>query len=395
MTKMKDFSIKEGVLAHAVIPDGYELGAALNNQKQHDRVPFTIAVHAINTKKNIKIFVISEQKYSSYKNQALLSLLKSVPTTNWAVIRDFIEPEDYLKEVSESISQMKLSPTATADLPSVFAANLKQKHEELLQEYQMYFDFDTQSGVPTYGNNSICKPYLVRYEAKKNDNDFVVLGGMDYKGIEYYSDKTGFSAFGSIIGMNFGSNQSSEKSSKQFGHGNPCDVIEWGAENHFVMVCPKDIEEEATRDFLQFVGTYHMDSDLINRYYQLKAEAFQLQMNQSFQYQGMAQQSQANLRYQQQKLTNMISSGSAQISAGIMDSWNKKVNSQARTSQAFSEAIRGVDTYQTSTGKNVEVGLSADHVYENKYGDVYGVSGKPLDNELMNKLDWKEIHKNE
>lgn len=393
MAKMKDFSTKEGILAHAVVPDDYEIGAALNNQKQHDRVPFSIAVHAINTKKNIMIFAISEQMYSSYINQAILNLLKSVPTTNWAVIRDFIEPEEYLKQVAESVSQMKLTATATADLPSVFAANLKQKQEELLQEYQMYFDFDTQSGVPTHGNNSICKPYLVRYEAKKNNNDFVVLGGMDYKGIEYYSDKTGFQLYGNIIGMNFGSNQNNGKSSKQFGHGNPCDVIEWGAENHFIMVCPKDEEKEATKDFLQFVGTYHMDGALLNRYYQLKIEAFQLQMNQSMQYQGMAQQSQANLRYQQQKLTNMISKGSAQISAGIMDSWNKKMDSQSRTSQAFSEAIRGVDTYQTSSGKNVEVGLSADYVYENKYGDVYSVSGKEIDNELLNKLDWKEIHK--
>lgn len=393
MTNMKDFSIKDAVLAHAVVPDDYEIGAALNNQKQHDRVPFSIAVHAINTEKNIMIFAISEQKYSSYKNQMLLNLLRNVPTTNWEVIRDFIEPEEYLKQVAESVSQMKLTATATADLPSVFAANLKQKHEELLQEYQMYFDFDTQSGVPTYGNNSICKPYLIRYEANKNGNDFVVLGGMDYKGIEYYSDKTGFQMFGSIIGMNFGNNQSNETSSKQFGHGNPCDVIEWGAENHFIMVCPKDEEKEATKDFLQFVGTYHMDNALLNRYYELKVEAFQMQMNQSMQYQSMAQQSQANLRYQQQKLTNMLASNSASISAGIMDSWNKKMDSQARTSQAFSEAIRGIDTYQTSSGKNVEVGLSADHVYENKYGDVYGVSGKELDNELLNKLDWKEIHK--
>ena len=127
MTKMKDFSTKEGVLAHAVVPDTYEIGAALTNQKQHDRVPFSIAVHAINTKKNIMIFAISEQMYSSYINQAILNLLKNVPTTNWAVIRDFIEPEEYLKQVAESVSQMKLTATATADLPSVFAANLKQK----------------------------------------------------------------------------------------------------------------------------------------------------------------------------------------------------------------------------------------------------------------------------
>ena len=67
--------------------------------------------------------------------------------------------------------------------------------------------------------------------------------------------------------------------------------------------------------------------------------------------------------------------------------------SETRMSSNFSEAIRGVNTYQTTSGKNVEVGVSADHVYENKYGDVYGVSGNAPDNELLNKLNWTEIHK--
>ena len=77
----------------------------------------------------------------------------------------------------------------------------------------------------------------------------------------------------------------------------------------------------------------------------------------------------------------------------IMDSWNKKMASDSRISQARSEAIRGVNVYQNSYGQNVDVSVTADHVYENRYGDVYGVSGNAPDQELLNRMDWRELKK--
>ena len=109
--------------------------------------------------------------------------------------------------------------------------------------------------------------------------------------------------------------------------------------------------------------------------------------------QGMAQQSMQNLRYQQQKTTQMLSQNAQHISSGIMDSWNKKMAASDRMSTNYSEAIRGVNTYTTTTGKPVEVSVAADHVYENKYGDVYGVSGNEIDNDLLNQLNWTKISK--
>ena len=67
--------------------------------------------------------------------------------------------------------------------------------------------------------------------------------------------------------------------------------------------------------------------------------------------------------------------------------------SDSRISQARSEAIRGVNVYQNSYGQNVDVSVSADHVYENRYGDVYGVSGNSLDQNTLNELNWTEIYK--
>ena len=87
----------------------------------------------------------------------------------------------------------------------------------------------------------------------------------------------------------------------------------------------------------------------------------------------------------------MLQENSAAMSAGIMDSWDKKMASDSRISANYSEAIRGVNTYQTTSGRPVEVSVTADHVYENRYGDVYGVSGTAPDQETLNRLNWTEL----
>ena len=108
-----------------------------------------------------------------------------------------------------------------------------------------------------------------------------------------------------------------------------------------------------------------------------------------------AQAIQGQIQAQQRAIeaSRMIAQNSAQMSAGIMDSWNRKMASDSRISQARSEAIRGVNTYQTTSGRSVEVGVTADHVYQNNYGDVYGVSGSAPDQELLNRLNWTEIRR--
>ena len=108
-----------------------------------------------------------------------------------------------------------------------------------------------------------------------------------------------------------------------------------------------------------------------------------------------AQARQGQIQAQQRAIeaSRMIAQNSAQMSAGIMDSWNRKMASDSRISQARSEAIRCVNTYQTTSGRSVEVGVTADHVYQNNYGDVYGVSGSAPDQELLNRLNWTEIRR--
>ena len=76
-----------------------------------------------------------------------------------------------------------------------------------------------------------------------------------------------------------------------------------------------------------------------------------------------------------------------------MDSWEKRSASQSRMSANYSEAVRGVNTYTMPTGRTVECDVTADHVYQNRYGDTIGVSGRAVDPEVAAKLDWTELNK--
>ena len=73
----------------------------------------------------------------------------------------------------------------------------------------------------------------------------------------------------------------------------------------------------------------------------------------------------------------------------IMDSWDKKMASDSRISQARHEATMGVNTYVRTDGTTVEHSVVSDHVYQNQYGDTVGVSGPELDRSLF--PDWTEI----
>ena len=76
-----------------------------------------------------------------------------------------------------------------------------------------------------------------------------------------------------------------------------------------------------------------------------------------------------------------------------MDSWEKRSASQSRMSANYSEAVRGVNTYTTPSGGAVECSVTADHVYQNQYGDTFGVSGNAVDPDVAAKLNWTKLEK--
>ena len=391
MTEIKAFSTPQGqVCAHAAIPDDWVIGASIVNGPQHETVPFFITAHAIDTARNIMIFGLTDEMFTTYKNQLVKSALKMVPNIIWNSIRDFIEPEDYLYQFACAMSQMNLRPVAEADLPSPFGRNIQASYNAMMEEYNAYFEREASLGTPTFANNTLCRSYLMKYTGTaRSGASCIVLAGMDYKGVEYYSTVTPMMGFAGL----FGGRKENDAGSDIFGQGSPCDAIDWGAANKYLVVAPAEYEAEATKAFLDFVSTFHMDDALRQQFYSLRLQRSQMMMQQSLQFQQMAQQSRINLQMSQQRLAQTLAQNSAAMSNMIMDSWDRKMASDSRISQARSEATLGVNTWQNSYGQNVQVSVSADHVYENQYGDVYGVSGNAVDQDVLNQLNWKELKK--
>ena len=125
----------------------------------------------------------------------------------------------------------------------------------------------------------------------------------------------------------------------------------------------------------------------------LVEQMFQTRVMEAQGYAAQAQQMRMQAMQRQMEVSRQIARDSAEISAGIMDSWEKRSTSQSRMSANYSEAVRGVNTYTTPTGRTVECDVTADYVYQNRYGDTIGVSGRAVDPEVAAKLDWTELNK--
>ena len=399
MSSIKDFKDQNGyVLAHAAIPDGYQIGGSLVNGFQHESVPFFVTVHAVNPETKAIVYGLTDEKYTTYKNQMIKMTLKAMSDVKWNSIRDFIEPEVYLDTFAAALSGMpSIKAVGKADLPSICGKNQQQAFNDFMALYQDSFERDASLGTPTRANNILVKSFMRKYDGvAKSGAACTVIAGMDYNGIEYYSEASMLGAINPLAGLLGAAvkNKQAAGSSKKFGQGSPCDAIDWGAKNKFLLVCPKEHERAALVDFMEFVQTFHMDPHLRNQFYQQISQRIQMRMQETARFQSMARANMQSLQMNQQRLAQTLAQNSQAMSNMIMDSWNQKQASDARISQARSEAIRGVNSYQTTYGQNVDVSVTADHVYQDRYGDVYGVSGTAPDQEFLNRNDWTELNKN-
>ena len=343
------------------------------------------------------IYGLSDEKFTTYKNKMMTMALNSMRDVCRNSIRDFIEPEDYLLQFAQALSMMQLTPVSEAGLPSVCGLNPQQTYNDFMAEYEAAFQRDASFGTPVKANNVLVRSFMRKYSGvSRGGGNCSVFAGMDYNGIEYYSPASSMMAVSPLLGL-LGSaikNKKAEKSDKRLGHGEPCDALDWGAKNKFLMVCPAEYENEAFGDFMEFVQTFHMDNSLRQEFYRLNEQRIMMRMQETVHFQQMAQASMQSLMANQQRLRQTLAENSAAMSNMIMYSWNQKMASDSRISAAGSEAIRGVNTYTNTYGQTVDVSVTADHVYQNQYGDVYGVSGSAPDSEVLSKLNWTELKNN-
>ncbi|MBQ6493514.1 MAG: hypothetical protein IJI92_06590 [Erysipelotrichaceae bacterium] len=450
---LKDFVTPDGLkVGSARVADKYVLNASVNDRWQSELVPFTARASA-NCEDEIIMISDSKELFHDVKSLMIKGIIGLVPnhTSNGYV--SFFEPEDYLRDYAEKISSAKLTPVAKAQLPSYFGKNPEVAKTQLKNDIAA---FDAFMEIPSSPINTLCESVLYKYEGKTASGvDCVVYAGMDYEGEELIyggglfkgldtkgikdnltkvmensknlselgstvsdvlkgKDKLTFSDMmsGGLIGKAM--RKSKEKEDKKpeekpveeplqepkkeapavFGHSvRRVDQITFGAYRKYICVALKEREAEAERDFLDFVMTFEPSQALGQRQKEMiDQKMFQIRQAVA-QNQAIVMQKQQQLHAMQMQTSQMISQNARQTSAGIMDSWNKKMASDSRISQARSEANLGVNTYQNSYGQNVQVSVAADHVYQNQYGDVYGVSGNAPDQSVLNDLNWTELKK--
>ena len=288
MSEIKNFNDRQGnTLALAAADDKYMIGGALVDKMQSEKVPFFITTYAMDIPRGITMYALTDEFYTTYKNKLLKMTASGLPGVVTTSFRNFVEPEDYLQQFAEALSQMKLTPMAQADLPSYMGQNRDTVYNNMMAEYNAAFEMEAAQGAPTYANNTICKSVLVRYTGTSAAGvDSVVLAGMDYQGVEYYTTASAIGPLGTLF-----KGLQKTKSSTQFGHGTPCDAIDWGAVNKFLLITPAQYEQETTSDFIDFVSTFHMEPNLRTRFYQAR-EARKMQLQQEIQAQNAMLQAQ-------------------------------------------------------------------------------------------------------
>ena len=412
------------VLAEAVVPESFAPEGALYEVWQSDLVPFTAAFQASSPDRSTLLSTTSGEMYAWYLNPLLRTFAAQTPNVIKTSFREFIEPDEYLHQYAERTAGIRLTPTARAKLPSAYGKDLEGERQRLLQYVESHMiNISVRETVAT----CYCDAFLYRYEGVSGGRKIVVLAGCDYKGVESYDANGGPAGMGllsmglqgGLLGKMLQGNKGKAaakaggnrgKNSPQvsptgvgagnipFGHGKEygkqVDLISWGSERLYFMAAPIEAERAATAAFLRFVGSISPNPALWKQRSLLIEQKHQSRILEAQQLNNQAVQMQIQAQQRQRELARQLQANSEEISRGIMDSWEKRSASQSRISNNWSQAIRGVDTYSTPSGRAVEASVSADHVYQNRYGDTIEVYGNEPDDELVTRLDWTKLDRN-
>ena len=388
-------------IASAVIPVGFSYVAKIYNEDYNDFSPCRDAIMVYNDDSGITIRTDSKVFWEDYIS-VLVRQGAAVGGINPNNEGAFREPEELMLSYGKPSKDSVLMPVATAELPGWFAKNGQTMLNHMIQNL---IDSDKLvANVKSEIVNKTCQPLLMKFKGQDKGRDIVVLVGCEYLGYEVRNAISpltmmggAFGMIGGLVSMKRSAQTNQPDGSIPFGHskeyGKQPDIIHWGYNRIYSCVTDPEREAEATEAFLKFIVSFHPDQALELRRVQREAEIQMQVIQQSNTLAAQARQQQMMAQQRAIEASRQIARNSEEIRAGMMDSWNRKMASDSRISTARSEAIRGVNTYETGYGRPVEVSVSADHVYENSYGDVYGVSGPAVDQDVLNRLKWTEIER--
>ena len=443
------FATAEGLpVATARIPQGFTTQASLSRTWQSEMVPFVTTVVAKSGDGAIALAATSREMFHDVKSAALKSLLGMLQNHTAAGYQPYQEPEAYVRTWAEALSGLQLTPTATAPLPSPLGQDPALARQQLQQEIELYNSFWGEAFTPV---NVLCQSTLYRFTGTANGQTVVALAGVDFHAAELtgglpfglaemtggipglkdlfggqggadlksavdtalHGDGAGIGGMtmgdwmrGGLLGKMMRDRKAKQQAAPQsppqpekapesaaFGQGKHLSMVSYGSHRRYLCLCPQSREEEATGYFLRFLSTLRTDPALARQEQQQLQQKLALLQQEAARNTAMAQQMQMRTQQMQMETSRMIARNSEQISAGIMDSWNRRMDAQSRMSANYSEAVRGVNSYAVPTGGTVEMNVAADHVYQNRYGDTIGVSGNAVDPETAARLDWTELER--
>ncbi|MBQ6654483.1 MAG: hypothetical protein IJM79_03050 [Erysipelotrichaceae bacterium] len=433
------------VLGSAVVPADFSTGGGIDESWQGEMVPFKATMNAGNPGGTVFLRSTSKDVHTDLRNPLLKTVAALVAVHTEAGYDRYTEPEEYIRAWAENWAGVPLKLDAVCDLPSALGGDRELARGLLENDKNLYDQFlEMNSGVDA----EQCFSSLYRFTGQQQGADIVVLAGMDWQcarltygpaflnnfsdemkklyaaareklglkgdsdylgkakeGIQQFKEtasKMTFSDYmkGGILAKMKEQKKPAalavEKENQAVAPVSPerekrCDLVLWGSQRRYGCLMLANEEAEATPVFLNFVrsvspdgGLDSRESNAINRKFSQIRQQASMNMN-------IAMQKTAQLRAMQARTSQMIARNADQAREGLADSWKRKMASDDHISQGYHEAAMGVNSYTNSYGQNVEVGVAADHVYENQYGDVYGVSGNALDQETLNDLNWKKI----
>lgn len=405
LVRMKEISFQcqdsGQTIAKAQIPVRFYYTGRIQNSGGNSFSQLRDSVKANSEDKRTILYSESHQIWEDVQNPMMKQLVKNpLAAVDPANLCPFQEPEELMTSFAQHFTGINLVPDAVADLPGSFAQNRGKILENMIQTFLSRDG--TAPNVDYRIINAVCTPLLIKYYGMQNGRKIVVLVGCEYVGIEYRNAITATMMTGGAFGMlsmlkemQSRGTEEEDYGSAPFGHGREygkkTDMVRWGYNRMYLCVSDAARESMAMEQFLRFVVSFRPDDNLTRKREQAEHQLFMQSLNYSNALAQQARQGQIMAQQRAMETSRMIARNSAEISAGIMDSWNRKMASDSRISQNYSEAVRGVNTYQTTSGRSVEVDVTADHVYENRYGDVYGVSGSEPDQDLLSRLNWTEL----
>ncbi|MBQ1568096.1 MAG: hypothetical protein IIZ80_09430 [Erysipelotrichaceae bacterium] len=442
----RDFVTTDGIkVASAVVPEDFELSATINNSWQSEMIPFTTRIKASDDN-GIVLVSDSKELYHDVRNIFIKTIIGLVPNHTSSGYCSFMDDEQIMKDFVSSTYNRQFRLVSKTRLPSFLGTHPQEALDQLKADIQTFDSFVEINSTPV---NHRCESILYRYESElENGCKVVIFAGMDYEGAELlyggdllkglnldgikenvskiFGDSPSFNSLNETIsdvikgkekltfsdmmsGGLIGKAMRKQKEAKEpepvkndepakeneepiFGHlKRRVDQITFGAYRKYACLALADREEDAQRIFLNFVATLIPDQAMGQRQNEKIAQKMAEIRQVVAQNQAIVMQKQQQLHAMQMETSRKISEYSRSASEGLMDSFRLRNESQDRISKARSEATMGVNTYTNSYGQDVSVSVEADHVYENQYGDVYGVSGNALDQDVLNDLNWKKI----